>query len=125
MSKRTITGVVSSIAGDKTIVITRTTRKTHPLYGKKFTRSSKFHAHDEKNEAHVGDTVLIEECPPKSATKTWTLKQIIEKGQERLTLKENEIVEEMAEKAAAKHADKDDEVSAEEEKASDKKEAAK
>jgi len=107
MSKRTITGVVSSIAGDKTIVITRTTRQTHPLYGKKFTTSRKFHAHDEKNEAHVGDTVLIEECPPKSATKTWDLKQIVEKGHERLTLKENEIVEEMAEKAAAKQKSED------------------
>ena len=125
MSKRTITGVVSSIAGDKTIVITRTTRQTHPLYGKKFTTSRKFHAHDEKNEAHVGDTVLIEECPPKSATKTWDLKQIVEKGHERLTLKENEIVEEMAEKAAAKGADKDEEavISTEVEKSPAKKEA--
>ncbi len=108
MSKRTITGVVTSVAGDKTIVVTRTTRETHPLYGKKFTRSRKFHAHDEKNSAHVGDTVVIEECPPKSATKTWELKQIVEKGHEQLVLKENEIVEEMAEKAAAKHADKDE-----------------
>ena len=47
MSKRTMTGVVSSVAGDKTIVVTRTTRETHPLYGKKFTVSRKFHAHDE------------------------------------------------------------------------------
>jgi len=108
MSKRTITGTVTSIAGDKTIVVTTTTRKTNPLYGKKYTTSRKFHAHDAKNETHVGDTVLIEECAPISATKTWTLSKIVERGRERLTLKENEIVEEMAEKAAAKHDKEED-----------------
>ena len=87
MSKRTMTGVVSSVAGDKTIVVTRTTRETHPLYGKKFTVSRKFHAHDEKNEAHVGDTVLIEESRPLSRTKTWTLAKIVERGREKFEIK--------------------------------------
>ena len=108
MSKRTITGVVSSVAGDKTIVVTRTTRETHPLYGKKFTVSRKFHAHDEKNEAHVGDTVLIEESRPLSRTKTWTLAKIVERGREKFEIKKTAVEEEteakLAEKAARKEA---------------------
>ena len=95
MSKRTITGVVSSDAGDKTIVVTRTTRETHPLYGKKYTHSKKFHAHDEKNEARVGDTVVIEECRPMSRTKTWVLKEITNRGQEKIEIKKTEVEEEM------------------------------
>ncbi len=109
MSKRTITGVVSSVAGNKTIVITRTARETHPLYGKKFTVSRKFHAHDEKNEAKVGDTVIIEETRPISATKTWTLTKIVEKGHQKFELKKTDIEEEadakLAEKTAKKAAD--------------------
>ena len=105
MSKRTITGIVTSTAGDKTIVVTRTTRKTHPLYGKKFTTSRKFQAHDAKNEAHVGDIVVIEECPPMSRTKTWTLHEITEHGRERLEIKKTEIETEVdeAERRAAAH----------------------
>lgn len=95
MSKRTITGVVTSAAGDKTIVVTRTTRETHPLYGKKFTASRKFHAHDEKNDANVGDTVVIEESRPISKTKTWTLKEIVNRGQEKIEIKKTEVEEEM------------------------------
>ena len=108
MSKRTMTGVVSSVAGDKTIVVTRTTRETHPLYGKKFTVSRKFHAHDEKNEAHVGDTVLIEESRPLSRTKTWTLAKIVERGREKFEIKKTAVEEEteakLDEKAARKEA---------------------
>jgi len=105
MSKRTITGTVTSTAGDKTIVVTLTRRETHPLYGKKFTRSRKFHAHDAKNVAHVGDMVLIEECPPISRTKTWTLAKIIEHGREKLELKETEVEAEVneAERRATAH----------------------
>ncbi len=106
MSKRTITGVVSSVAGDKTIVVTRTTRETHPLYGKKFTVSRKFHAHDEKNEVHLGDTVTIEECRPLSRTKTWTLAKIVERGQEKLELKKTSVEEEAEAKLAEKAAHK-------------------
>jgi small subunit ribosomal protein S17 len=91
MSKRTITGAVTSAAGSKTIVVTRTTRETHPLYGKKFTTSRKFHAHDEKDAAKVGDLVIIEECAPLSRTKTWILKEITQKGQEKFDLKKEEI----------------------------------
>jgi len=95
MSKRTITGVVSSSAGDKTIVVTRTTRETHPLYGKKFTASRKFHAHDEKNDANTGDTVVIEENRPISKKKTWVLKEIVNRGQEAVEIKKTEVEEEL------------------------------
>ena len=110
MSKRTITGVVSSVAGNKTIIVTRTTRETHPLYGKKFTTSRKFHAHDEKNEAKIGDTVLIEESRPISATKTWMLVKIVEHGREAVEIKKTEVEEaadaKLAEKVAKKEAEK-------------------
>jgi small subunit ribosomal protein S17 len=110
MSKRTITGIVTSAASDKTIVVTRTTRETHPLYGKKYTRSRKFHAHDEKNEAKVGDTVLIEESKPISRTKTWTLAKIVEHGREKFELRKTAVEEEaeakLAEKAEKKAAEK-------------------
>lgn len=100
MSKRTITGVVSSVAGNKTIVVTRTVRETHPLYGKKFTTSRKFHAHDEKNEAKVGDKVAIIESKPFSKTVVWDLKQILAHGREKLEVKKTEVEEELEAKAA-------------------------
>ena len=93
MSKRTITGVVTSDKMDKTIVVTRTTRETHPLYGKKFTVNAKFHAHDEKNSAKVGDKVIIEESVPFSRTVKWNLREITEKGREKLEIKKTEVEE--------------------------------
>lgn len=76
MAKQII-GVVSSVKGDKTIVVTVQTRKTHPLYRKQYTVSSKFMAHDEKNEAQVGDKVAIAETRPISRRKHHTLDRII------------------------------------------------
>lgn len=76
---RTITGVVSSAKSDKTIVVTVQTRKTHPLYRKQYTVSKKFMAHDEQNEARVGDKVEIAETRPMSARKRFILSRIIEK----------------------------------------------
>lgn len=76
---RTIIGTVSSAKGDKTIVVTVQTRKTHPLYRKQYTVSTKFMAHDEKNEAQTGDKVAIVETRPLSARKRHILKTIIEK----------------------------------------------
>lgn len=76
---RTIIGTVSSDKNDKTIVVTVHTRKTHPLYRKQYTVSRKFMAHDEKNEAQVGDKVAIVETKPLSARKRYTLDRIIEK----------------------------------------------
>ena len=107
MSKRTITGVVSSVAGDKTIVVTRTIRETHPLYGKKFTTSRKFHAHDENNEAKVGDKVTITESKPFSKTVVWELTSILERGREKLEVKKTEIEEELEDASEAEADDKE------------------
>lgn len=75
---RTLIGRVSSDKSDKTIVVTVQTRKTHPLYRKQYTVSKKFMAHDDRNEAHVGDKVAITETRPLSARKRYTLNKIIE-----------------------------------------------
>lgn len=77
---KTLTGVVSSDKGDKTIVVTVQTRKTHPLYKKQYTFGKKFMAHDEKNEAHQGDKVVISETRPLSARKRFTLEKIVERA---------------------------------------------
>jgi small subunit ribosomal protein S17 len=76
---KTIIGTVSSSKVDKTIVVTVRTRKTHPLYRKQYTVSKKFMAHDEQNEAQVGDKVSIVETRPISARKHHKLEKIIEK----------------------------------------------
>ena len=76
---RTLIGVVSSDKTDKTIVVTVQTRKTHPLYRKQYTVTTKFRAHDEQNEAKVGDKVSIVETRPLSARKRYILQRIIEK----------------------------------------------
>jgi small subunit ribosomal protein S17 len=78
MSK-TIIGVVASSKADKTIVVKVATRKTHPLYRKQYTVTKKFMAHDEKNEAQIGDKVAIVETRPLSARKRHTLDRIIAK----------------------------------------------
>jgi small subunit ribosomal protein S17 len=77
---KSITGVVSSDKADKTIVVTVRERKTHPLYRKQYTVSKKFIAHDEKNEAHVGDKVVIVETRPVSKRKSHRLEQIVERA---------------------------------------------
>jgi small subunit ribosomal protein S17 len=87
MAKK-IVGVVSSDVRNKTITITVTRRETHPIYGKQYTVSRKFTAHDEKNEAHKGDRVEIVEVRPISKTKNWTLSRIIETGHGEIELKE-------------------------------------
>jgi len=76
---KTIIGIVSSAKSDKTIVVTVSERKTHPIYRKQYSVSKKFMAHDEKNEAEVGDKVAIVETRPLSARKRHTLDRIIEK----------------------------------------------
>lgn len=77
---KSITGVVSSNKADKTIVVTVRERKTHPLYRKQYTISKKFMAHDEKNEAQVGDKVVIVETRPISKRKAFTLESVVERG---------------------------------------------
>ena len=76
---KTIIGTVSSNASDKTIVVKVERRKTHPLYRKQYTETTKLMAHDEKNEAQVGDKVEITECRPLSARKHFILTKIVEK----------------------------------------------
>jgi small subunit ribosomal protein S17 len=76
---KTIIGIVSSAKADKTIVVTVQERKTHALYHKQYTVSKKFMAHDEKNEAQVGDKVEIIETRPISAQKHHSLNRIVEK----------------------------------------------
>ena len=71
-------GVVVSSAMDKTIVVRVDTLKSHTRYKKIVRRSSRFHAHDEQNQAKVGDTVRIVETRPISKTKHWRLAEILE-----------------------------------------------
>jgi len=71
-------GVVVSSAMDKTIVVEVDTIKAHPRYKKVVRRSTKFHAHDERNEAKVGDVVRIVETRPLSKTKYWRLAEVVE-----------------------------------------------
>lgn len=77
---RILTGRVASNKAHKTIVISVATRKTHPIYKKQYTRNTKVMAHDEKNEAQVGDLVIIRETRPLSAKKRFILDRIIEKA---------------------------------------------
>jgi small subunit ribosomal protein S17 len=73
-------GTVSSVAPDKTIVITVHTRKTHPLYKKQYTVTSKYMAHDENNDCNVGDKVSIVETRPLSARKRYALHEILQRA---------------------------------------------
>ena len=73
-------GVVVSISGDKTCVVQVHERKPHPVYGKMVNSTKKLHAHDENNEAGVGDTVTIMETRPLSKMKRWRLLDIVEKA---------------------------------------------
>lgn len=75
---KTLTGEVTSNKNDKTIVVTVTTHKTHPIYKKKYISSKKFMAHDEKNEAQLGDKVIISETRPVSARKRFTLSKVVD-----------------------------------------------
>jgi small subunit ribosomal protein S17 len=79
---RTLTGIVVSDKMDKTVTVLVERKVTHPLYGKIIRRSQKFHVHDEKNECHSGDIVLIQECRPLSRTKNWRVTQLVQKSPE-------------------------------------------
>ena len=73
MPKRVLQGVVVSDKNDKTVVVRVERRFTHPLLEKTVRRTKNYHAHDEANEFKVGDIVKIEECPPVSKQKRWTV----------------------------------------------------
>ena len=78
--KRELIGVVVSDKADKTITVKVETYKMNPIYGKRVKYSKKFAAHDEKNEAHVGDKVRLVMTRPLSKTKRYELVEIIEKA---------------------------------------------
>ncbi|MDO5342077.1 MAG: 30S ribosomal protein S17 [Bacteroidia bacterium] len=73
-------GVVASNKMDKTIVVVIERRTKHPIYGKFVKKSTRFFAHDEKNECNIGDTVRIMETRPLSSKKRWRLVEIIERA---------------------------------------------
>jgi len=73
-------GVVVSDKMDKTVVVAVEDRAKHPLYGKVLTRTERLKAHDEQNEARLGDRVRVMETRPLSATKRWRLLEIVEKA---------------------------------------------
>lgn len=73
-------GVVVSNKMDKTIVVAVATKEKHPIYGKFVKKTTKFTAHDEKNECSEGDTVRIMETRPLSKNKNWRLVEIVEKA---------------------------------------------
>jgi small subunit ribosomal protein S17 len=75
-----LTGRVVSDKMDKTVTVLVERRVTHPLYGKVIRRSNKYHAHDEKNECHEGDLVMIESCRPLARTKSWRVVRLVEKS---------------------------------------------
>ena len=78
--RKTRVGTVVSDKGDKTVVIAVERRYAHPLYGKQVTRTTKYHAHDENNEYHAGDTVRIMETRPLSKLKRWRVVDLVERA---------------------------------------------
>ncbi len=74
------TGVVSSNKMDKTITVAVKWKEKHPIYGKFVNKTKKYHAHDEKNECNIGDTVTIMETRPLSKSKRWRLVEINERA---------------------------------------------
>ena len=77
---RSLTGKVVSDKMDKTVTVLVERRAKHPLYGKVIRLSKKYHAHDEANGCHEGDTVVIEECRPISRTKSWKVVRVLEQA---------------------------------------------
>lgn len=73
-------GVVTSNKMDKSIVVSVERKVKHPKYGKFVKRTSKFMAHDEKNESNIGDTVRIMETRPLSKSKCWRLIEVVERA---------------------------------------------
>lgn len=73
-------GVVSSDKMDKTVTVSIQWKEKHPIYGKFVSKTKKYHAHDEKNECHIGDTVRIMETRPLSRSKRWRVVEIVEKA---------------------------------------------
>ena len=78
--RKTRVGTVVSDKMNKTVVVAVERRYAHPLYGKQVTRTKKYHAHDENDEFHLGDTVRIMETRPLSKLKRWRVVEVIERA---------------------------------------------
>ena len=76
---KTLTGVVTSNSGDKSIRVVVDFKVRHPKYGKYIKRRTKLGVHDEHNKAGVGDVVEVAQCRPYSKTKSWRLFRVVEK----------------------------------------------
>ncbi len=105
---KTLYGKVTSDKGDKTIIVTVTSRETHPIYKKQYTVTRKYAAHDEKNEASVGDMVIIAETRPISKRKSFVLDRIDKRSVGSVELKE-EVNAEVEDKADLDHDEKEEE----------------
>ena len=77
---RTLTGRVVSDKMDKTVTVLVERQVMHPVIGKVVSRTTKYHAHDEANDAKLGDKVVIEECKPISKTKAWKVARVAERA---------------------------------------------
>ena len=98
---KTLIGIVSSDKRDKTITVSIASRETHPLYRKQYTKTRKYTAHDEKNQAKVGDKVEIVACRPFSKTVSYNLVKVLEKSHGTIALKDDVTEVEMPEKVGA------------------------
>jgi small subunit ribosomal protein S17 len=78
--KRMLTGTVVSDKMNKTVTVLVERKVKHPILGKVIRVSKKYHAHDENNEFHPGDVVMIEECRPLAKTKAWRVTGLVEKA---------------------------------------------
>ncbi|MCZ2224037.1 MAG: 30S ribosomal protein S17 [Chitinophagales bacterium] len=78
--RKTRIGVVTSNKMEKTVTVAVERKVKHPIYGKFVKKTTKFHAHDEKNECTIGDIVKIMETRPLSKTKRWRLVEVVEKA---------------------------------------------
>ena len=114
-ARRAIQGVVVSDKNDKTIVVLVETHKRHSKYGKRVKYGKKYYAHDENNDAKVGDTVTIMECRRLSASKRFRLVSIDKNAELSVKEAEAELKEEAIEAEAAAEAAKPDEAPAQEE----------
>ena len=101
---KSLIGIVSSDKRDKTITVSIASRETHPLYRKQYTKTRKYTAHDEKNEAKIGDKVEIVACRPFAKTVSYNLAKILEKSHGTIALKEDVNEVEMPEKVGADEA---------------------
>lgn len=78
--RKQVVGEVVSSKMAKTIVVQVVRKKSHPFYGRVVSKAKKFYAHDEKNEAHAGDVVRLEETRPLSKLKRWRLKEVVRRA---------------------------------------------